>query len=98
MTEEKEYYDAGEAVVYLAKRWGMESYSVDAFKMLRHRRGIKPDIEAKTASLWKKSTLDTIEKPDRGGQRPYAPRPGRRKKRGQASGGKDSASVLRRKS
>jgi hypothetical protein len=92
MTEnEKEYYDAGEAVIYLAKKWGMKSYSVDAFKMLRHRRGIKPDIEAKTASLWKKSTLDTIEKPDRGGQRSYAPRPNRRKKSQQA-GGEDSGS------
>lgn len=65
--------DANEAAEYLAKRWGLESYSIDAFKQLRMRRkDIQPDLAARRATFWKKSTLDKIEKPDR--SRPRGPR------------------------
>lgn len=72
---EKDYLTAGEAAKYLAKKWGIESYSTSAFRLLRWRRHLQPDIDAGTASLWKKETLDAIEKPDRS-----RPRPARKKK------------------
>lgn len=76
MPEEKEkYYTAGEAAKYLAEKWGIESYSTTAFRLLRWRRELKPDIDAGNASLWRKETLDAIEKPDRS-----KPRPSRKKR------------------
>jgi hypothetical protein len=62
--------DAGQAAQYLAEKWGMESYSTEAFKMLRHRRSIEPAIPLKNASLWRKADLDLIPKPDRSKPRP----------------------------
>lgn len=79
--QKKEYYTAREAAQYLAKKWGIESYSADAFRLLRWRaeqagQGIEPDLDLGNGSLWKAETLDTIPKPDRS-----KPRPTRRKNR-----------------
>lgn len=63
--EEKEFLEASEAANYLAERWGLPSYSAEAFKMLRHRWNIHPAIKTSNATLWRKSDLDKIEKPDR---------------------------------
>lgn len=67
MSESKDepLMDANQAAEYLAKRWGLESYSIQAFKQLRMRKGIRPDLAARRATFWRKSTLDKIEKPDR---------------------------------
>ena len=81
MDEHEELLEAGEAAEYLAKKWKIEHYSIDAFKMLRHRWGLQPVLLTKNASLWRKSDLDKIPKPDRN-----RPRPGRRKKRGNEDG------------
>ncbi len=88
MTEEKEFYDAGEAAKYLAAKWGLPSYSSTAFKMLRIRRKIEPDIKTSNATLWKRETLEAIAPPDR-----HRSRPGRRKKSGEAGGQGDASSV-----
>ena len=61
----KDYYPAGEAVRYLAAKWGLESYSTTAFRLLRWRRDLKPDMHLGNASLWKQETLNAIPKPDR---------------------------------
>lgn len=63
---------AGEAAEYLAKRWGRESYSVDAFKQLRHRWGLKPAMHIQNATLWRRSDLDNIPEPSRNNPRPKA--------------------------
>lgn len=72
---DEQLIDASEAAQYLAKRWGIASYSIDAFKQLRLRHNIKPALASKTATFWRKSDLDKIPKPDRS-----RPRPSRRKK------------------
>jgi hypothetical protein len=61
--------EANEAVKYLAKRWEIESYSLEAFRMLRWRYNIKPALSSKTSTFWRKSDLDKIEKPDRSKKR-----------------------------
>ena len=63
--KQKDYYTAGEAAQYLAKRWGIESYSTTAFRLLRRRWNLQPDMHLGNASLWKQETLDAIPKPDR---------------------------------
>ena len=63
--EEEQLIDASEAVRYLAQKWEIPSYSMDAFKQLRLRRHIKPALASKTATFWRKSDLDLIPKPDR---------------------------------
>ncbi len=70
LIDNEEYLTGSEAAAYLAKRWEMESYSTVAFRMLRHHRKITPDVSLNATSLWKKSTLDTIAKPDRTRPRP----------------------------
>lgn len=60
-----EILEANDAVKYLAARWGIESYSLEAFRMLRARYGIQPALRSKTATFWRKSDLDQIPKPDR---------------------------------
>lgn len=67
MTEHEEdtLMEVGEAVIYLAKKWGMQSYKVSAFKTLRYRWGIEPDFSARKTTFWRRSTLDRIPKPDR---------------------------------
>lgn len=64
---------AGQAAQYLAEKWGIESYSTDAFRMLRHRWGLKPAILiSENATLWRRSDLDSIPKPSRNNPRPRA--------------------------
>lgn len=72
------YLTVRQAVAYLAEKWGLESYSLDAFRALRSRKKIKPDLSAENASFWKRETLDAIPKPDKS-----RPRPKRKKKAGQ---------------
>jgi hypothetical protein len=62
---EEQLIDASEATRYLAQKWGIPSYSMDAFKQLRLRHHIKPALSSKTATFWRKSDLDQIPKPDR---------------------------------
>lgn len=61
---------AGEAARYLAKKWGRESYSVEAFRMLRHRWGLKPAEQFGTETKWRRGDLDKIQEPDRSKPRP----------------------------
>lgn len=73
--DKKDYYTASEAAQYLAEKWGLESYSVDAFRLLRWRakeqgNEIEPDLDLGNGSLWKPETLDAIPKPDRSKPRP----------------------------
>jgi hypothetical protein len=68
--KQKDYYTAGEAAQYLAKKWGIESYSTTAFRLLRRRWELQPDMHLGNASLWKQETLDAIPKPDRSKPRP----------------------------
>ncbi|MBV9691897.1 MAG: hypothetical protein JO202_19550 [Ktedonobacteraceae bacterium] len=68
--KKKEYYTAGEAAQYLAEKWGIESYSTTAFRLLRWRWNLQPDMHLGNASLWKQETLDAIPKPDRSKPRP----------------------------
>jgi hypothetical protein len=63
---EEELLEAGEAVRYLAEKWGIATYRVEAFKMLRRRLNIQPDQIIGNNTLWRKSTLDQIPKPQRG--------------------------------
>lgn len=77
--EEEEYLSAGEAAQFLAQQWGVPDYKRSAFKMLRYRWGLEPDILTSNASLWKKSRLKQIPKPDRN-------RPRRQKKRNHSPG------------
>lgn len=63
--ENEEYLSAGEAAAYLARKWGIPSYKASAFKTLRYRWDIQPAIVTSNASLWRKSDLDKIPKPDR---------------------------------
>ncbi len=74
--KQKDYYTAGEAAQYLAKKWGIESYSTTAFRLLRWRWGLQPDMHLGNASLWKQETLDAIPKPDRSKPRPKKEKPG----------------------
>lgn len=73
--EKGEYLTVRQALDYLAEKWGFESYSLEAFRTLRSRKKIKPDLSAENASFWKRETLDNIPKPDKS-----KPRPTRRKK------------------
>lgn len=70
MQKQRDYYTAGEAARYLAQKWGIESYSTTAFRLLRWRWKIQPDMHLGNASLWKQETLDAIPKPDRSKPRP----------------------------
>ena len=67
---EREYLTSGEAATYLARKWGIESYSTTAFRLLRHRWKFQPDLIAGKVLLWKPETLDKIPKPDRSKPRP----------------------------
>lgn len=90
MNEEEQLLEANDAVKYLAQRWGIESYSLEAFRMLRYRWHIKPALSSKTSSFWRKSDLDNIPKPDRS-----RPRGKRVKKNGGDNGEKGySSSVM----
>lgn len=60
---EKKYLTAREAVQYLAKKWGIESYSLEAFRVYRFRHHLEPDLSTENTSLWTRKTLDTIPKP-----------------------------------
>lgn len=64
---EEELLAGAEAAKYLAEKWGIASYSPTAFRMLRKRWKIAPDlvIPGNPVPLWRKSTLDKIPKPDR---------------------------------
>ena len=75
MQKQKDYYTAGEAARYLAQKWGIESYSTTAFRLLRWRWHIHPDMHLGNASLWKQETLDAIPKPDRSKPRPRKGKP-----------------------
>jgi hypothetical protein len=68
--KQKDYYTAGEAAQYLAKKWDIRSYSTTAFRLLRWRWDLQPDMHLGNASLWKQETLDAIPKPDRSKPRP----------------------------
>lgn len=60
---EKEYLTAREAVQYLAEKWGVESYSMTAFRVHRFRHKLEPDLGTENSTLWKRETLDNIPKP-----------------------------------
>lgn len=60
---DKEYLTAREAVQYLAKKWGIESYTMGAFRVYRLRHKLEPDLSTENTSLWKRETLDSIPKP-----------------------------------
>ncbi|MGI9061778.1 MAG: hypothetical protein ACR2H5_24760 [Ktedonobacteraceae bacterium] len=47
-----------EAAEYLRKKWGLESWTVDAFRQYRFRHGIK------TPPAWRLRDLDQIPPPD----------------------------------
>ncbi len=64
--QDEELLEAGEAAKYLADKWGIPEYSTDAFKMLRRRWNLKPAHLAGNATLWRKSDLDKIPKPQKG--------------------------------
>ena len=83
-----EILEANDAVKYLAERWGIKTYSLEAFRMLRARYGIQPALRSKTATFWRKSDLDAIPKPDR--TRPRGPR----KKTEVPGDGDESPSVI----
>lgn len=70
MGDQEPLMDVNEAVKYLAGRWGMESYSLEAFNKLRQRRNIEAPLGSKNSTFWTKSVLDTITKPDKGNPRP----------------------------
>ena len=55
-----------QAVNYLAKRWGLPSYSIEAFRQYRRRRGIRSEFDTglANATLWPRSQLDTLEPPN----------------------------------
>jgi hypothetical protein len=61
----EEFLEAGEATQYLAKKWGIKSYSTSAFKMLRARWGIEPAFKSSNGTFWRIKDLDAIPKPDR---------------------------------
>lgn len=65
MSDVEELLNSEQAVDYLAQRWGIPSYSMDAFRALRSRWRIKPALASKTATFWRKADLDRIPKPDR---------------------------------
>jgi hypothetical protein len=69
---DEELMEANEAVKYLAERWGMDSYSLVAFRSLRFRYKIEPALASRTATFWRKSDLDKIPKPDK--SKPRGPR------------------------
>lgn len=60
-----ELMEAREAAEYLAKKWGLEHYSIDAFKQLRYRWNLEPALKGRRSTWWRKSQLDVIPKPDR---------------------------------
>lgn len=72
MSDNPEFLTASEAVKYLAERWGIEEYSLEAFRALRFRLHIKPAFGSNNSTFWRKSDLDNIEKPDR--SKPRGPR------------------------
>lgn len=61
-----------EAAKYLAKKWGMDSYSLEAFRMHRKRWNVHPSLSSENATFWRKSDLDKLPKPDK--SRPRSPR------------------------
>ncbi len=66
MTENhEELMDSKQAVDYLIKKWGIESYSLGAFRALRFRWKIQPALAVHAATFYRKSDLDKIPKPDR---------------------------------
>lgn len=74
----EEYLTGSEAAAYLADRWNIPSYSTEAFRVLRFRMKLQPDIDLPpNTTLWKKETLDQVQKPDRS-----KPRGKREKKNG----------------
>lgn len=79
----KEYLTASQATKYLAKKWGFESYSVGAFRVLRFRYKLKPDYLTENASLWLPETLDKIPKPDRSKPRPKRGKKGTKQQHGE---------------
>jgi hypothetical protein len=93
MSEESEYLNSKQAVQYLCEKWGMESYSEDAFRALVRLRNIKADLgEGREAKRWKRSTLDKIYKPSKSNPRKSAPK--RRKKVQNEEEGERTSSVL----
>lgn len=88
MSDQEEWLEASDAAQYLAEKWGIPSYSTEALKKLRQRRGLQPGLSGKTSTFWRKSELDQISKPDR--SRPRGPR----KKKGHAEGEDASSSSV----
>lgn len=74
-----ELLDSRSASEYLAQKWGLDQWSLPAFKMHYKRWGkqldIRPAAASRSATFWRKSELDKFPKPDRNRSRP-----GRRKK------------------
>ena len=58
--------DAGAAAEYLRKKWGLASFSIDAFRQHRRRHSIKPSVypEMPNSTLWTREELDEIPRPD----------------------------------
>ncbi len=83
---DEELLDSRRASEYLAQKWGLDSWSLPAFKMHYKRwgklLGIQPAAASKSATFWRRSDLDKLPKPDKS-----RPRPSRRKKRDSDSEG-----------
>ncbi len=76
MSEFDDLLDGTQAAQYLAERWGIASYSVAAWRMLRYRYHIKPAFSSRNSTFWRKSDLDKIPQPNR-----HNPRPKRARKK-----------------
>jgi hypothetical protein len=59
--------NAEEAAEYLRQKWGLPTFSVDAFRQYRYRRKIKQQGRTKlpNSSLWRRSYLDQLPEPDK---------------------------------
>jgi len=57
--------DINGALLYLREKWGIPTYSSDAFKMHRKRWKIEPTFRGRTSTFWSKADLDLLPKPDK---------------------------------
>lgn len=62
--------NAAQAAEYLAKKWDLDSWGVNAFRQYRYRlrkKGIvqsAPFLETSNTTLWRRSDLDTLPRPE----------------------------------
>lgn len=62
-----EEMNAEQAAEYLRQKWGLPTFTVDAFRQYRYRRNIKQQGKAKfpNSSVWRRSYLDQLPAPDK---------------------------------